>query len=95
MVCRINYLNLNYLKFNYLKLGKIALLSCFAYQPVSREGVGCFEVLLCGARCRDDATSDFGTGWFTGSYVIWCGLLAKKLPKIHAGNKWYLIINVL
>lgn len=47
MVCRINYLNLNYLKFNYLKLGEIAPLSCFAYQPVSREG-GCFEVLLCG-----------------------------------------------
>ena len=53
MVCRINYLNLNYLnlnylKFNYLKLGKIAQLSCFAYQPVSREDVGCFEVLLRG-----------------------------------------------
>lgn len=43
MVCRINYLN-----FNYLELGKIAPLSCFAYQPVSREGVGCFEILLCG-----------------------------------------------
>ena len=43
MVCRINYLN-----FNYLKLGKIAPLSCFAYLPVSREGVGGFEVLLCG-----------------------------------------------
>ena len=48
MVCRINYLNLNYLKFNYLKLGKIALLSCFAYQPVFARGDGCFEVLLCG-----------------------------------------------
>lgn len=47
MVCRINYLNLNYLKFNYLKLGKIAPLSCFAYQLVLREG-GCFAVLLCG-----------------------------------------------
>ena len=48
MVCRINYLNLNYLKFNYLKLGKIAPLSCFAYQPVLREDVGGFEVLLRG-----------------------------------------------
>lgn len=48
MVCRINYLNFNYLKFNYLKLGKIAPLSCFAYQPVSREGAGYFDVLLCG-----------------------------------------------
>ena len=48
MVCRINYLNFNYLKFNYLKSGKIAQFSCFAYQPVSREVVGCFEVLLCG-----------------------------------------------
>ena len=44
---------------------------------------------------RDGATSDFGISWFTNSYIIWCGLLAKKLPKIHAGNKWYLIINVL
>ena len=46
-------------------------------------------------KCRDGATSDFGIGWFTDNYVIWCGLLAKKLPKIHTGNKWYLIINVL
>ena len=46
-------------------------------------------------KCRDGAISDFGIGWFTNSYIIWCGLLAKKLPKIHAGNKWYLIINVL
>lgn len=46
-------------------------------------------------KCRDGATSDFGIGWFTDSYVIWRGLLAKKLPKIHTGNKWYLIINVL
>ena len=43
----------------------------------------------------DGATSDFGIGWFTDSYVVWCGLLAKKLPKIHTVNKWYLIINVL
>lgn len=28
-------------------------------------------------KCRDGATSDFGIGWFTDSYVIWCGLLAK------------------
>ena len=48
-----------------------------------------------GLKCRDGATSDFGVDWLTDSYVIWCGLLAKKLPKIHAGNKWYLIINVL
>ena len=48
MLCRINYLNLNYLKFNYLKSGKIVPLSCFAYQPVSREGAGYFEVLLYG-----------------------------------------------
>lgn len=46
-------------------------------------------------KCRDGATSDFGIGWFADSYVIWRGLLAKKLPKIHTGNKWYLIINVL
>ena len=46
-------------------------------------------------KCRDGATSDFGIGWFTDSYVIWGGLLAKKLPKIHAGNKLYLIISVL
>ena len=44
---------------------------------------------------RDGATSDFGMDWFTDSYVIWCGLLAKKSPKIHVRNKWYLIINVL
>ena len=44
---------------------------------------------------RDGATFYFGIGWFTDSYVIWCGLLAKKLPKIHTENKWYLIINVL
>lgn len=44
---------------------------------------------------RDGATSDFGIGWFTDSYVIWRGLLAKKMPKIHTGNKWYLIINAL
>ena len=48
-----------------------------------------------GRKCRDGATSDFGMDWFTDGYIIWCGLLAKKLPKIHAGNKWYLIINVL
>ena len=46
-------------------------------------------------KCRDGATSDFGIGWFTDSYVVWCGLLAKKMPRIHTENKWYLIINVL
>lgn len=44
---------------------------------------------------RDGATSDFGMDWFTDSYIIWCGLLAKKMPKIHVRNKLYLIINVL
>lgn len=44
---------------------------------------------------RDGATSDFGIGWFTDSYVIWCGLLAKKMSRIHTENKGYLIINVL
>ena len=29
-------------------------------------------------KCRDGATSDFGIGWFTDSYVVWCGLLAKN-----------------
>ena len=46
-------------------------------------------------KCWDGATSDFGIGWFTDSYVIWCGLLAKKMSRIHTENKGYLIINVL
>lgn len=44
---------------------------------------------------RDGATSDFGMDCFTDSYIIWCGLMAKKMPKIHVRNKWHLIINVL
>lgn len=31
-----------------------------------------------GLKRRDGATSDFVIGWFTDSYVIWRGLLAKK-----------------
>lgn len=34
-----------------------------------------------GLKRRDGATSDFGIGWFTDSYVIWRGLLAKKCRK--------------
>ena len=48
-----------------------------------------------GLKRRDGATSDFGMDWFADSYIIWCGLLAKKMPRIHTENKSYLIINVL